>query len=66
MGLADNLVTSAPLVVGLIVYTTIGLKGKNKKKMKWVVVTLALLLIITNAYWLYGAIDQGVTLTYRD
>jgi hypothetical protein len=34
--------------------------------MKWVITVLVLLLILTNGYWFYGAIDQGVTLSYRD
>jgi hypothetical protein len=34
--------------------------------MKWIITVLVLLLIVTNGFWLYGAIDQGVTLSYRD
>ncbi|MCG7964768.1 MAG: hypothetical protein N0E54_18850 [Candidatus Thiodiazotropha taylori] len=34
--------------------------------MKWLINVLVLLLIITNGYWLYGALDQGVMLSYRD
>ena len=34
--------------------------------MKWVITLLLALLVGTNGYWFYGAIDQGVTLSYRD
>ncbi len=34
--------------------------------MKWAIIILAALLVITNAYWAYRLIDLGVTLSYRD
>lgn len=34
--------------------------------MKWVITLLVALLLGTNAFWFYGAIDTGVTLSYRD
>src|SRR5690606_4576968 len=34
--------------------------------MKWTITILALLLVITNGYWLYSVMDQGVTISYRD
>jgi hypothetical protein len=34
--------------------------------MKLIIAVLVLLLIVTNGFWLYGAVDQGVTLSYRD
>ena len=34
--------------------------------MKWIVAVLVVLLLATNAIWLFGIIDQSVTLSYRD
>jgi hypothetical protein len=34
--------------------------------MKWAVIGLALALVGTNAWWLYRAIDSGVTAMYRE
>ncbi len=34
--------------------------------MKWIIALLIVLLVGSNTVWLYGAIDQGVTNTYRD
>ena len=33
---------------------------------KIAIVTLVILLLLTNAWWLYGAIDSGVTQKYED
>jgi len=38
-------------------------RGQN---MKLIVTALAVLLIGTNAFWLYRSIDSGVTMAYRD
>lgn len=34
--------------------------------MKWIITILITLLFTTNAFWLYSAIDNGVTVSYRD
>ena len=34
--------------------------------MKWSIAILCLLLLATNGFWFYHAIDQGVTNSYRD
>lgn len=34
--------------------------------MKWFAAFLVVLLIASNVFWLYGAVDQGVTKSYRD
>ncbi|WP_281557731.1 hypothetical protein [Thalassomonas sp. RHCl1] len=34
--------------------------------MKWIITLLITLLVGSNALWLYGAIEQGVTNSYRD
>ncbi|WP_160154173.1 hypothetical protein [Microbulbifer sp. ALW1] len=34
--------------------------------MKKIVVILGVLLIVSNLYWLYALMDNGITLTYRD
>ena len=34
--------------------------------MKWIISVLLILLLTTNAFWLYSAIDNGVTASYRD
>ncbi len=33
---------------------------------KWIAMVLGALLVVTNGWWLYSAIDQAVTLSYRD
>ncbi|MCC5451904.1 hypothetical protein LMJ53_09235 [Rheinheimera sp. UJ51] len=34
--------------------------------MKWIITILIILLLTTNAFWLYSAVDNGVTVAYRD
>lgn len=40
--------------------------GVKSINMKWIVALLLVILVMTNGFWLYSVVDQGVTNSYRE